>query len=238
MGSWAFRGATPQVSDRNDKYGKNFGIVFKLAYTPSKFGSFTEIPKLEWKEVILMLNHHDGTYWKHEVDQYKRNPRSLTFISWIARYKNCYFAVRTGNTPATKFFNAQGGVIPRDSFPQGLDYQAAADCVRKYLKSHGGIMEILVNDTPAIGKPAMNEHIHKERTLTFDCGFKGMGPRTYAYQYLDVIGGQPENTWTRRCEVSSISAPMRIPPGYRMVPAPADVVEIKPFGSQQKGDYH
>lgn len=240
MGSWSLIGATPSVKDRDDVYGNFFSIRFKLKYTPSKFGKFKEMPLLEWKEVIFMKLHHDRTYWKHPVDQYQRDPRSKTFKLYVGRYRNWFDCVRTGAGGGGDLYSIkdlQGRPVPKDAFPRLSDSQKKAEFVRGYLQRYGGVVEILVNDSPAILTPTPGDGVDKERVLTFDCGFKGLGMRTFAYQYLHVRGAVGKAQWERKCEVSRVSVPMSVPDGYREVPAPQKVSAVKPFGAQTSGDY-
>ena len=239
MGNWTVLSATPSIKPRNDVFGNFFALTFRLKYTPTRFGSFKEMPTLEWKETILMIERNNGTYWQITVDQYKRDPNSQTFISWVSRYDNAHYNVRRQTYSyegVTKIYDNNGQRIPQDTFPIIEDTKEQAEFVRKYLKNNGGIMEVSVVDKPGINKPNNDRNVLKERFLTFDCGLQGAGPRTKAYQHLVVSGALPENRWTRDCVLSSITPPYSTA-GLRQVPPPADVSVVKPFTGASGGRY-
>lgn len=241
MANWTIENITgPNISERKDEFGNYFGITFKLKYNnnPLGMGQFVEMPRLEWKETITLLEKNKQEWWTVEFDQYARCPGSPTFLSCVNRYKDAYYSVRTGNHGSlgvTKLWSKNGSVIPMDSFPRGLDGGKAADFARDYLKKNGGILEFTVRDTPAIQRPSTPD-VHKERLLTFDCGLSGMGSRVIAYQHLIVDGSKPESQWYRDCKTGQ-------PPGYKItglkrVNAPANVVVVKARSTNvATGDY-
>jgi hypothetical protein len=242
MGQWTLLSAIPHFRERNDKYGHNFGIVFKLKYTPSFLGSFAEMPRLEWKETITMIQQNAGTWWQAIFDQYERLPSSPTFMNWVNRYKNAYYGVRDGNYDhpydwSARIYKANGARFLRDDFPRLDTEKAKADYVRNYLKSHGGIMEINATDTPAIGKPNNDALVHKNRILTFDCGLRGSGTRVKLYQHLIVDGSKPESEWYRDFKVASVSPPFQTT-GLEKVLPPDDVTKTGTFnGGAHNGSY-
>lgn len=239
MGMWTLMSARPDIRPRNDVYGHYFAVKFKLKYSPSLMGSFAEMPRLEWKETITMIESRAGTWWQHVVDQYARDPNSQTFISWVSRYSWAHDAVRQqkyGPDDMVSFYDKNGNRLKRDDFPRIESSKEQADFVRNYLKKHGGIMEVLVVDKPGINKPT-DTTTHKRRILTFDCGLRGAGIRVAAYQDLTVDGAQPETNWKRECVLQSISQPYSTM-GLNKVQAPADVLVVKPFtGSAASGIY-
>lgn len=239
MGQWTLLSATPDIRDRNDVYGHYFSVKFRLKYKPSFLGTFSEMPRLEWKEVITMIEWNKGTWWQHTVDQYVRDPNSQTFISWVSRYSAAHYAVRRslyGPEDATCLYDIYGNRLQSESFPRLSDSKEQADYVRKYLSKHGGIMDVIVVDKPGINKNT-DINTHKNRILTFDCGLKGCASRVIAYQHLIVDGSKAENAWHRKCELSAITPPYQTT-GLRKVDAPDDVRIVKPFtGGAHKGTY-
>lgn len=239
MGNWTLMSARPDIRPRNDVYGHYFAVKFKLKYSPSHFGSFAEMPRLEWKETITMIESRAGTWWQHVVDQYQRDPNSQTFISWVCRYSFAHDAVRQqkyGADDAVSLYDKNGGKIQRDAFPRLESSKDQADFVRNYLKKHGGIMDVMVVDKPGINKPT-DTTILKRRILTFDCGLRGSGMRVAAYQDLTVDGALPETGWKRECVLQSISPPYSTT-GLNRVQPPSDVLVVKPFtGSAAQGTY-
>jgi hypothetical protein len=241
MASWSLEKIIgPSISDRNDEFGNYFGITFVLKYNNNALGmgQFLEMPSLEWKETITVLEKNKKEWWTVEFDQYVRCPGSKTFLSCINRYKDAYYSVRTenlGQPLVTKLRNKNGGKISKDTFPRGLERGKAADCARDYLKKNGGILEFTIRDSPAIQRPASPD-FHRERFLTFDCGIHGLGTRIIAYQHIIVDGSKPESEWYRECKLGQT-------PGYKIsgltrVSPPANVVEDKAKSTNTaEGDY-
>jgi hypothetical protein len=243
MGSWSVESVSPDIRLRNDVYGHFFAIRFRLKYKPSTMGSFQEMPRLEWKETITMMEANEGTWWQYVGDQYERNPGSMTFNSWVGRYSFAHYSVcrkdaRYGNDEPVRLYDSKGGELDRDTFDaKESSQEAQADAVRAYLKKNGGIMELIVVDKPGINKPTDDTTFHKERILTFDCGLRGVGERVKAYQHLIVSGALPENQWTRECVLSNITPPLQTG-GLRKIDPPDDVTIVKPFdGGPKKGTY-
>ncbi|GDX52930.1 hypothetical protein LBMAG27_19770 [Bacteroidota bacterium] len=241
MAHWSLENiSTAKISNRPDEYGNYFEITFTLKYhnNPLGVGQFVEMPRLEWKETITMLEKNKKQWWTVEFDQYERNPASKTYNNCRYRYKQTYYCVMGGDisTPGiTKLKSKNGTKIPTDTFPKGKENGEAANIVRDYLKRNGGILEFTIKDTPAILRPKTPDD-HKERFLTFDCGIQGLGSRVIAYQHLIVDGSKPESAWYRDCKTGQ-------PPGYKItgltkVSAPADVVINKPAPTNAGvGDY-
>lgn len=241
MASWTLENISgAKISERKDEFGNYFEITFKLKYNnnPLGMGQFVEMPRLEWKETITMLEKNKKEWWTVEFDQYARCPGSPTFLACINRYKDAYYSVRNENLGAvgvTKLRSKNGTQIPKDTFPRGMEGGKAADIARDYLKRNGGILEFTVRDTPAIQRPTAPD-VHKERFLTFDCGIQGLGSRVIAYQHLIVDGSKPEGQWYRDCKTGQ-------PPGYKItglkkVSAPANVVVDKSKPTNvSTGDY-
>lgn len=240
MGKWTLLSATPDIRNRNDVYGHYFSVSFKLKYSPSKFGRFTEMPTLEWKETITMIERNKGTWWQYIGDQFQRNPNSQTFYSWVNRYNNAHYSVRMGKygpDDVVRLYDNKGGQLKREDMPRLNSSQAQADFVREYLKKEGGIMEVIVVDKPGINKTSADQDTHKERILTFDCGLQGSDQRVKACQHLIVDGSKPEGQWFRECILHSTSRPFQTTGMKRNAP-PADVSLVKSFtGGASKGSY-
>ena len=240
MSQWTCTSVTHSIRDRNDVFGNYLAVTFKLKYSPSRFGSFKEMPRLEWKETITMIERNKGTWWQYIGDQYARNPNSQTFKSWTGRYTNAYYCIRNqlyGPDDTVRLYDKHGNKLPRETFTRQNSDKDKADVIRSYLQSHGGIMDVTVVDKPGINKPKNDPAVHKERILTFDCGLNGAGARVKAYQHLIVNGGTLENQWKRECVISMMTNPFQTA-GLRKEPPPPDVTVIKPFtGNAQYGSY-
>lgn len=239
MGQWTLMSATPSIRDRNDVYGHYFAITFKLKYSASMIGSFTETPALEWKETITMIERTKGTWWRAEFDQFQRLPDSPTFGQWTYRYILAHTSVLKGdygdNQPS-RLYDKNGNRLPPTTFTRAATSKDSADQVRSYLKKNGGIMVVTVTDTPGINKPTDDATVDKFRILTFDCGLRGLGTRVKAIQHLKVVG-LTEANWSRECSIGSISQPFQTA-GLTQVPAPADVTAVRPFtGGPHDGTY-
>ena len=237
MASWTLVSISgPKISNRTDYYGNFFSITFTLKYSGNQMGlgAFVEMPRLEWKETITMLEKNKKEWWTVDFDQYARNPASCTLRTCFTRYLLAYDWVVQGNS-LVSLKDKNGGVIKKSTFKQGLTRGKAADCVRDYLKKNGGILEFTIMDSPAIVKPT-DATVHKERILTFDCGIQGLGTRVVAFQHLIVDGNKPEADWHRECKTG-------LPPGYKIsgltkVAAPASVGENKALpNNAAEGNY-
>jgi len=232
MGKWTLLSATPDITDRNDLYGHYFQVTFRIKYSPSTFGSFVEMPRLEWKETITMVEKNANTWWQFIGDQYARCPNSPTFGFWKARYPTAYDSATKGlygPNHKVRLYDRNGAQLARTALPRVNGSAEEANAVRSYLKNNGGIMEIDVQDTPAIQKPdGTDRTIHKYRILTFDCGLAGGGPRVAAIQHLVVDATLPEGRWSRECKVGTVSRPFSTT-GMNKINPPADVTALKPF---------
>jgi len=239
MGTWSLVSATPTIRDRNDVFGNFFAVKFRLKYTSSAIGLFSETPRLEWKESITLAEPNARTWWQYVGDQYQRNAGSRTFMTWTSRYVNAYDCVsrkKYGPDALTCLYDPKGQPLPSSALPKAASPKDQADAVRAYLKANGGIMEVTVVDTPGINKPS-DPKVFKDRLLTFDCGLRGMGARVTAYQRLTVDGSKPEAQWLRDCRVGT-SSPALSTTGLTKVNPPADVTVVKPFSAApQSGIY-
>ena len=227
MAYWTVNVTVPQWQPINDPgYGTTFPVRFNLTYHQSGFGAFKEMPTLEWKETITLIDRNAGTYWQYVVDQYARLPDSMTLRSWPNRYPNLYDAVwyrLMGNQP-TVLKGKRGEILDKHLFGPRLIHNSGqkADAVRNYLKRNGGQCEIEIIDRPSILRPQNGNTVKKERLLTFDCGLRGLGPRVRGYQHVVVDSDRPEHEWTRTVEYSTITPPFSLSGLHRIEP-PDDV---------------
>jgi len=225
MGTWSLERLTTHSSDLNGPvYGTNYHAVFHLKYTSTTFGQFTETPRLDWHERILMNEYHNNQSWVFETNMYEHNPCSQTLLVWARRSIECYRkaahigpGVQKGSAVLQKL---NGGTVTAADLGAGLtDGASQATAVRNYLKSHGGLMTIEIHDVPGINTPTGAQR--KERLLLFDVGLVGGGLRSRAEQYLDVTGGQPAGTWRREFNCRSWARNTLAHGAMAVVPAPA-----------------
>lgn len=232
MGYWTVNVTKPQWQVINDPgYGTTFPVRFNLTYHQSKFGSFKEMPTLEWKETITLIDRHANTYWQYVVDQYERLPDSMTLRTWPNRYANLYDSVwyqLIGNQHPTVLKAKRGQPLAKHTFgprPIGNAGQKAT-AVREYLKRNGGQCEIEIIDRPSILRPQNGGVVKKERILTFDCGLRGLGPRVRGYQHVKIDSDRPESEWVRTVEYSTITPPFSLD-GLTRVPPPQSVTRTE-----------
>lgn len=227
MGTWSCTEITTARRDRTrDLYGHFMDVTFTLRYRPSLIGGFREMPRLEWKEVITLLDHERGQVWTYAGDQYARNAKSMTFFTWYSRYVLAYDSVAHPAPGPVQLLDSLGRRLPRDRFAPTPDPDEKVRRVRRFLSRQGGIVRITVTDTPAINRPRSGRPVHKERLLTFDCGLRGMGRRVRAWQYLRVTSDRPEHTWSRRFQFTHDS-PLLEAHGFERVPPPINVSMVK-----------
>lgn len=225
MSSWTVQSVIGRYTNLNDasNFGTNFHVNFKLKYNNSLIGAFSEPPKLEWNEVIMMLDHEKREYWQVKTNMYTHKPGSPTMAVWAQRYFRAYRTAK--NLPQTdspnhkgfsKLLDKNGMPVPGNKLGNHTTIDAQNKAVRDYLKSNGGILEIEVHDIPSI---ATQGTYNKERVLTFDCGVGTGGQRVKAWQHLVVNSKIPRGQWT------SAFKTMGDPPGvkttgYKIDPAP------------------
>jgi hypothetical protein len=235
MGSWSLVNIRTWNSNRDGEvFGHYMPVVFRLKYTPSLIGSFKEMPALEWKEVITLLDHAKGEYWVYVGDQYRRNISSPTFATWTYRYILAYVSTRAGTpfdeiTSPAVLYDRNGRQVPSNALPDVNSNPDRANAVRDYLKRNGGMMDCLVRDSPGVQTPRPEDQTDKERLLTFDCGLEGTAQRVYAWQYLKVASARPAHQWTRQFKWDNASPGLKTT-GLRRVPPPDNVTQFKPGG--------
>jgi hypothetical protein len=248
MGQWTLEKVGGNVSpmDANGLYGNNFNVGFSIAYKASTFGSFVEPPILDWHEKFIMIEHHKRERWVFEKNMYEHNPCSATLLIWPRRYIEAYNA-SGGQAPgvkgSSKLFSSKGAAVTRQQLGNAASDLEKADAVRRYLKSNGGRIDLMIHDIPSLNTPAMvaappragvmiggNRPIpeHKERLLLFNVGILNSGMRWKGYQHVMVSAGVPKPNWTRAAGAGWGVADLALPPGYRDVPAPPQVSMVRP----------
>jgi hypothetical protein len=229
MPAWSLESVRPltQPYDTNELFGNHVIVNFRLKYSTSAFGKFKEPPALDWHEVIMMNEHHKKEHWVFTANMYRHNPLSKTLMVWARRYIAAY--EQANGTPdsfmkgSSLLTDTNGRPIPIDKLGKGLlDAEKKADAVKSWLKKHGGLMFIEIDDIPSINIPTTPSF--KERLLIFDCGIEdeGAGPRAKAIQYLSVDSAKPKASWTRRVDLYHSMTGLKTS-GLKTVPAPASV---------------
>lgn len=249
MGQWILEKVSGSVSpmNANGLFGNNFNVGFSIAYKTSTFGSFVEPPILDWHEKFIMIEHHKGERWTFEKNMYEHNPSSATLLIWPRRYIEAYNA-SGGQVPAckgsSKLFTTKGVAVTRQQLGNaGTDLQKA-DAVRRYLKSNGGRIDLMIHDIPSLNTPAMvaapprpgiviggNRPVqvaeHKERLLLFNVGLLNSGLRWQGYQHVAVSAALAQPLWTRAAGTGWGVADLPLPPGFRDVPPPVQVSMVR-----------
>ncbi|TCJ14933.1 hypothetical protein EZJ19_08595 [Parasulfuritortus cantonensis] len=225
MGTWTLESVlhSTRLHDTAELFGNHYIVNFRLRYTPAVLGGFKEVPKLDWHEIIMMNEHHKGESWVFEANMYQHNPLSKTLEIWAKRYVEAYDNAAgqpdTTIKGSSKLMDKNGRPVPVAALERGLtDDGDKADAVRDYLKRHGGVMFIEIDDIPSINHPKNGEH--KERLLIFNCGVVGGGPRTKAIQYLNVDAARPKINWTRRFDLSHTLTHLNTTGFRRVLPPP------------------
>ncbi|HEX9887410.1 MAG TPA: hypothetical protein VGA70_13020 [Longimicrobiales bacterium] len=225
MGTWRLESVNGMISamDQGGLFGNNIHAHYKLTYTPSTFGSFTEMPTLDWHERILMKEHHKGEWWEFETNMYAHNPTSKTLEIWpkryIAAYDNACGRAFMGKGNCKLVSKAGGAVSARDLGQNITDSKKKAEAVRSYLQKKGGSLLIEIHDIPSINHPTGGEH--KERLLLFNVGVIGSPLKLKMEQYLDVDGAKTAAQWGREARLTwAQSWDTR---GLSKVPAPPGV---------------
>jgi hypothetical protein len=204
MGTWSLQSVnitTVEPYETSELYGTKVVATYRLRYTRSMVGGFTETPRLDWHETIMMNERHKGEAWVFDTNMYAHNPLSRTLEIWAKRYIEAYNHAN-GRAFAgkgyAKLFDTNGIQVRANALQTKTDPAAKADAVRKYLKDHGGILEMQIHDIPSINKPRPGDTVHKERLLLFNVGVEGGNTRAQAYQYLVVNSALLAAQWTRQ----------------------------------------
>jgi hypothetical protein len=219
MGTWSVQSVTCRNSPLNTptEFGTNWYVTYRIKYTTSLIGSFTEPPKMAWDEVILYVDYVKREYWEFVGNMYTRKPDSPTMAVWAQRYFRAY--LHAHNTPFvgsfgkqkghSKLFDNNGAPVAGTKLGTHAGVAAQNKAVRDYLKSNGGILEIEVHDIPNVLKPTGGKIKNVERILSFDCGVTGIGPRVKAWQYVKLDSAQPATSWVYQFQTAGS------PPGFK-----------------------
>ncbi|MEO6804189.1 MAG: hypothetical protein ABI197_13200 [Granulicella sp.] len=247
MSQWVLEKVSGSVSpmNANGLFGNNFNVGFSVAYKASTFGSFVEPPILDWHEKFIMVEHHKRERWTFEKNMYEHNPSSATLVIWPRRYIEAYNLA--GGQPYTgkgscKLFSSKGIAVTIQQLGVGATtQQQKADAVRKYLKSNGGRLDVMIHDIPSLNTPEMvvvnrpgivmgNRPVaeHKERLLLFNVGLLNSGLRWKGYQHVAVSAALAQPLWTRNAGLGWGVADLPLPPGFRDVPPPVGVSGVRP----------
>jgi hypothetical protein len=227
MGSWSVVSAAGRFTPLNTStnFGTNFYVTFRIKYTASTFGSFSQPAKMEWDEVIWVIDRNKGEMSEFAGNMYTHKPASPTVAVWAQRYFRAYLHAKnlpTGDSRMkghSKLFDKNGVAVPGTKFGT---YTTVADqnkAVENYLKSNGGILEIEVHDIPSFVKPVGTAAMNKERLLTFNCGAGPTGPRVKAWQYIAIDTTKPPDQWRSEFQMNA-SPPGIKTTGLRIVPNP------------------
>lgn len=160
LGLWKLNSVTGDVTpyDQNGLFGHNFKVTFTLEYQTSTFGNFTEPPRLDWHEKFIMIEHHKRERWVFEKNMYEHNPTSATLLIWPKRYVEAYEAAAgrayTGKG-SCQLLTKTGTAVTQKQLGAATSGADKANAVRKYLKSHGGRLKIMVHDIPSLNTPVM-----------------------------------------------------------------------------------
>lgn len=249
MGQWSLESMNMSDALRDGTVFGNFVVgVFNLKYTKSTFGSFQDVPKLKWFEIITVIDHQKQNYWVYEDNQYYRNPRSPTLDVWLNKYRRAYdaaaFADPDSSTEAcSRLYDSQGKSLTKATFgSKNEDSGAKAIAVRDYLKSNGGFLKIVVRDTPALLKVRDGATKNMERLLQFQCGVEGLDSSKWQKyeQYLKMDSAVGIGAWKRVCRPGWLMT-MRLPASYTEVKPPDDVCANKTIvdvaGCKLRGEY-
>jgi len=206
MGQWTVMSVNARNTPLNDagSFGTNWYVTYRLKYTASKFGSFVEPPKMAWDEVIIFVDNLKGTFWDFSGNFYTRKPDSPTMAVWAQRYFRAYlhahgmpFTGSFGEAKGhSKLFDTKGTLVTAAKLGTHPTTDAQNKAVQRYLKDHGGILEIEVHDVPAILKPTGGTAKNVERVLIFNCGVAGSGIRAKGWQHIKVDSAQLPTAWT------------------------------------------
>ncbi len=227
MGRWSLLNLSGTSSAyHSESIGHNIIVTYRLKYEASTFGSFKELPILEWNEQIFMIEHHSNQWWEFSTNMYQHNPLSNTLKVWAGRYPAAYDhanGIPYMGKGSAKLFDKNGLAIRGAALGRANSNAEKAESVRKYLTKHGGILEITIHDIPSINQP--DAATHKERLLVFDCGFAGGGTRFKGTQYLNMNGAVPRSSWIMDFQQHAGNALSTVftksTAGKNKVPAPA-----------------
>lgn len=238
MGTWSVESVTSRHTrlDTPSQYGTNWYVTYRLKYTPTLIGSFVELPKMAWDEVILYNDYGKGERWEFRGNMYTQKPDSPTMAVWAQRYFRAYlhahnqaFSDMGREKGHSKLFDKKGAPVAGQALGTHAGVQKQNKAVQDYLKKHGGILEIEVHDIPNVTKPGKGKVKKVERVLIFNCGVTGMGPRAQGWQHIKMDSTQLETSWTYNFQTAG-SAPGIRTTGLKIVPDPTPKGSLLPDG--------
>jgi len=228
MGQWTVQSITATTTELNgtELFGSNFMVNIRMKYTANLLGMWVESPQLVWHEHFTTVDHNARTFWEFEHDMIELKPGSPTFQGWTMRYIQAYNNVVGNGHGLNKGANA----FLRDTNDRAIGRTALgktnltdniekAKAVRSYLKSNGGILDMLVIDVPSMLISKINLDKHLERLLLFNCS---VGDKHItAMQYIDF--DQAHRPWKREFKISSFSRMTQDHHGFARVDTPTSV---------------
>jgi hypothetical protein len=216
--------------DTADLYGNKVRLEFLLRHLPGLRKKLDEMPALEWKEKIIVLDHARHQRWEFSTDMYQHNPNSRTLSIWSRRY------IEADKTlSASVLYRGQSQLLNLKMQRVTLDTghapsdQDRAEAVRKYLAKEGGFLRISIEDIPSIRRQVATgaQPAHTERLLLADCGVAGAVYRQRWSQHIDLDQSLPSVQWRRRCESRWFQSNLPTPAGFATVPPPPGVSTIR-----------
>ena len=240
MGQWTVMSVNSrhQAFDDATSFGTNWYVTFRLKYTPSTFGPFTETPKMAWDEIIYFVDNVKGEFWEFSGNFYTRKPDSPTMAVWAQRYFRAY--LNAHNIPFTgsfgeakghsKLFDKNGVAVTAQTLGTHPTTDAQNKAVQKYLKDKGGILEIEVHDIPSMYKAtATSGNKNQERVLIFNCGVEGAAQRAKGWQHLKMDSSQPRTSWIHNFQTAGTAPGVKVT-GLKKVADPTPQSNLLPTG--------
>lgn len=239
MGTWSVESVNcrHQALNNATEYGTNWYVTYRLRYKASTFGSFVELPKMAWDEVIMYNDYAKAEHWSFMGNFYTQKPDSPTMAVWAQRYFRAY--LNAHNTPFvafggkqkghSKLFDTKGIRVTGQKLGTHVGTANQNKAVQNYLKNHGGILEIEVHDIPNVLKPTVGKVKNMERVLSFNCGVTGLGARVKGWQHIKMDSTQNEANWTYNFQTGG-SAPGVKTTGLNVVADPTPKGNLLPSG--------
>ncbi|MCW2475190.1 hypothetical protein [Candidatus Symbiopectobacterium sp. NZEC151] len=175
--------------DIGDFVGSSIYVTFRLRYKKGS-SSFHEPPDMQWRELIKCS---DGkNVWQFQADMYQHNKNSGTFFSWHLKYSEAYYYSKAVNKDTynglVKIYNRNIKPLSPSSLPRALGRDERIENVQNYLKLHGGILDVTIQDNPRIIKRELK--YNKERVIKFDLAMNDKSLLTFN-QGIFIADGQP-----------------------------------------------
>lgn len=240
MGQWNVLSINCRHKPLNtpSNFGTEWFVTYKLKYTPSMIGNFTEPPKMDWDETILFVDRAKQEWWEFRGNFYTQKPDSPTMAVWAQRYHRAYlhahkepFTGSFGEAKGhSKLFDKNNVPVTAQALGKHMGVDAQNKAVQKYLKDKGGILEIEVHDVPSLNKVLAGGTAKDiERVLIFNCGVEGSGMRAKGWQHVKMDSSQPASSWHYEFQTAG-SAPGLKTTGMKKVPDPTPKSNMLPTG--------